>query len=146
MSLKLLLLTHAAATLIMVGVIWVIQVVHYPLFSRVGADAFPAYHAAHNVLITWVVLPTMFVELATAALLVVARPVEIALPLALLGLGLVGVIWLSTFFLQVPEHARLAAGFDAAAHRLLVNGNWLRTAAWSVRGLLALWFLALRMT
>ena len=146
MSLKLLLLVHAAATLIMVGVIWVVQVVHYPLFARVGSDAFPAYHAAHNVLTSWVVLPTMLVELAASALLVVARPLDIPLVWALLGLGLVGVVWFSTLLLQVPQHRRLAGGFDAAAHRLLVNGNWLRTAAWSARGLLALWFIAQRMT
>lgn len=31
-----LLLVHAAVTLYMTGVIWFVQVVHYPLFSCVG--------------------------------------------------------------------------------------------------------------
>ncbi|MFY0528690.1 hypothetical protein ACN28I_37835 [Archangium gephyra] len=34
-STPLVLLAHAAATLFMVGLIWFVQVVHYPLFSRV---------------------------------------------------------------------------------------------------------------
>ena len=34
----LLLLLHAAATLFMTGLIWFVQVVHYPLFARVGED------------------------------------------------------------------------------------------------------------
>ncbi len=33
---KYLVLTHLAATLFMVGVIWFEQVVHYPLFEKVG--------------------------------------------------------------------------------------------------------------
>ena len=31
---KYVLLVHLAATLVMVGVIWFVQIVHYPLFSR----------------------------------------------------------------------------------------------------------------
>ena len=38
----LILLGHLAATLFMVGVIWFVQVVHYPLFAKVGATAFAA--------------------------------------------------------------------------------------------------------
>ena len=44
-----------------------------------------------------------------------------------------GSIWASTFFLQVPCHLRLSAGWDAATHRLLVQSNWIRTVLWSVR-------------
>ena len=56
-STPLVLLAHAAATLYMVGLIWFVQVVHSPLFSRVGADGFVPYAAAHGVLTTWVVGP-----------------------------------------------------------------------------------------
>ena len=35
----------------------------------------------------------------------------------------------------------LAQGFDARAHRRLVNTNWIRTVAWSLRALLASWML-----
>jgi hypothetical protein len=137
--LKTVLLLHAGATLIMTGVIWIVQVVHYPLFARVGAEGFAGYQNAHSGLITLVVMPAMLVELGTAAWLVVQRPAQIPLWLALAGLGLVGILWLSTFFVQVPQHGALARGFDADAHRSLVNGNWIRTTAWSIRSLIALW-------
>jgi hypothetical protein len=39
-------------------------------------------------------------------------------------------------------HRRLEQGFDLAAHRQLVRGNWIRTIAWSLRGLLAVLMLA----
>jgi hypothetical protein len=42
----------------------------------------------------------------------------------------------------VPQHAALGAGFDEAAHRTLVLTNWLRTVAWTLRGLLVSWMVA----
>ena len=42
-------------------------------------------------------------------------------------------------FLSVPQHAVLARGFDADAHASLVTTNWVRTVAWSARGLMLLW-------
>jgi hypothetical protein len=53
--------------------------------------------------------------------------------------GLVGVVWLSTAVLQVPLHTRLAAGFDPEAITQLVAGNWIRTVAWTLKGLVALY-------
>jgi hypothetical protein len=38
----------------------------------------------------------------------------------------------------VPQHAVLARGFDADAHASLVTTNWVRTVAWSARGLMLL--------
>jgi hypothetical protein len=52
------------------------------------------------------------------------------------GLALVGLLWLSTFFVQVPLHARLARGFDAHLHGRLVASSWIRTGAWSARAAL----------
>lgn len=60
-------LANLAATLTMFGVIWLVQLVHYPLFAGVGADGFTAYEATHQTRITWIVFPAMALELATAA-------------------------------------------------------------------------------
>jgi hypothetical protein len=82
------------------------------------------------------------VEAATALLLVFQRPAEVPLWAALVGLALVGMIWGSTALLQVPRHTTLGSGFDRTALSGLVLTNWLRTAAWSVRGALVLWMAA----
>jgi hypothetical protein len=123
----------------MVGVIWTIQIVHYPLFSAVGAAGFAAYEAEHTRRITFVVAPLMLVELVTAVLFVWQQPQGMTPWVAWVGAGLVAAIWLSTYFLQVPQHTVLGSSFDAAAHRFLVLTNWIRTLAWSLRGLLLLW-------
>ncbi len=123
----------------MVGVIWFVQMVHYPLFRQVGEAAFSLYETQHTRLTTYVVAPAMLVELATGLWLFVHRPAG-TLPVQVwLGMGLLAVTWLSTFCVQVPLHQLLTQGFDAAAHHMLVTSNWLRTIAWSARGLAVLW-------
>jgi hypothetical protein len=133
-----LLLVNVAATLFMVGVIWFVQVVHYPLFTRVGEEDFPNYARAHARLTGLVVGPPMLLEAATAIVLVFSRPQGVPVPLPWAGLGLVVVIWLSTAILQSPRHTELGYSFDPATHRVLVASNWLRTASWSLRGILVL--------
>jgi hypothetical protein len=141
----LLLLTHAAATLFMVGVIWFVQVVHYPLFDRVGTSDFSAYSTRHTTVTGLVVGPPMILEAVTAVALVVWTPPGISVSLVWMGLLLVAGIWLSTALLQAPRHTTLGRGFDPAAHRFLVTSNWLRTVLWSLRGLVVLCILYLAM-
>ncbi len=133
----LILLIHAAATWFMTGLIWFVQIVHYPLFARVGAEAWPPYGERHRAATTTVVMPVMLIELAAAAWLAWDR----ADALAVTGLALLALVWASTFLVQVPLHTRLGGGHDAAVVRRLVATNWVRTIAWSARGVIALWVL-----
>lgn len=137
---KVVFLAHLLATLTMFGVIWIVQIVHYPLFSGVGEAGWTSYEAQHQSRITLVVGPAMLLELATAVWLVVDRPPALPLAAVLAGALLVGLLWASTAFIQVPLHNSLSTGaFDAEVHRRLVATNWIRTAAWSLRTGLVLW-------
>ena len=136
-----LLAAQAAATLVMVGVIWMCQVAHYPLFADVGS-AMPRYQERNVRLTTRVVGLPMLVEAATVIALLIWRPAEIPLWTALLGAALLIVIWAATVLFSVPMHGQLGHGYEAAAHRRLVTTNWIRTLAWSARGVLVLWMLA----
>ena len=132
-------LAHIATTLALFGLIWVVQIVHYPLFARVGYRAFPGYHHDHTVLVSYLVGPLMLVEAVTAVLLVAAPPRGVPPALAVAGLVLVVVHLLSTALLQVGLHRRLAGGFRADLHDRLVATNWLRTLVWTARAGLVLW-------
>lgn len=136
---RLLFLAHLGSSLYMMGLIWFVQVVHYPLFARVGNLDFPSYEQRHTSLTTWVVAPPMLIEAATAVLLIWFRPMSVASWSLWTGLGLLGVCWLSTAFIQVPCHELLSKVFDPIVHQRLVSTNWLRTAAWSLHGGLVLW-------
>ncbi len=135
-------LAQIGTTLPLVGLIWFVQMVAYPQFARVGAESFPAYHAAHAALISYLVGPLMTVELGAALLGVVARPSQLPAPAAIAGLLLCVAIWGVTGLVSVPLHETLGRGFDASAHARLVSSNWLRTLAWTVRGGLLLWAIA----
>ena len=137
-----LLLLQAAATLAMVGLIWFVQVVHYPLFGHVGQDQFGHYERLHQFRTTLVVAPLMLVEAGTAVLLLWRRPDGVTMGAAIFGVLLVGMIWVSTILWQMPAHAKLEAAFDPAAHRRLVQSNWVRTAAWTARGMLVCWMVS----
>ena len=126
-------LAHAAVTLILVGLIWTIQLVHYPLFRYVDPKQWAAFHGQHARRITWLVALLMPLELAFACLLVLQRPA----PAPILGLLLALAIWVCTALVQVPLHARLAEGLDPAVHQQLVRSNWIRTVLWTLRGVLA---------
>ncbi len=139
-----LLVAHAAATWTMVGVIWFVQLVHYPLLGGPGRAAepgFAAYQRENTRRTAWVVVLPMLTEALTALALVALAVPGVPRAAAWTGLALLVVIWLSTALLQVPRHGRLERGYDAAAHRALVRSNWLRTIAWSARGVLVVWLL-----
>lgn len=134
------LLVHILSTLAMVGVIWMVQLVHYPLFSFVRIAEFAEFEAAHVARIQWIVVPLMLLELLSGAVLLTS-PLPVApRPEVALGLGLLLVAWGVTALYSVPAHAALSGGWDAEAHARLVATNWLRTLAWSARGaLVAVW-------
>lgn len=125
-------------TLFMVGVIWHVQIVHYPLFRGIGEAGFAEYERQHTRRTGYVLAVPMLAELATAD----ALAWRLRGGLAWSGLGLLMVIWPSTWFWQVPAHRRLEQGFDDATHRRLVGTHWWRTASWTARSLISLALLA----
>lgn len=136
---KIILLGQIASTLIMTGVIWIIQLIQYPLFKFIDRADYQNYHLAHKFWITPIVAPAMIAELLTSILIVFYPPPALNLKIFYAGLILTLIIWASTFFIQIPLHEKLSAGFDENAHKLLVTTNWIRTAAWTFRSILILY-------
>jgi hypothetical protein len=130
-----LLAVHLAATWYMTGVIWIIQMVHYPLMGKLGAT-FVECQSLHQTRMGSLVGPPMLIELGAAALLCWLQPRE---PVWWIGIALLTGIWLSTFLVQVPKHNRLACAFEPREHASLVTTNWLRTVLWTLRALIAVW-------
>lgn len=124
----------------MTGIIWFVQIVHYPLFVRVPSASFTQYEAEHATRTGWVVGPLMCAELATAMLMLSSktRPAAVSTTTAIAGVALVTVIWLSTGLIQVPLHNRLGIGYDPSTIATLVTTNWIRTLAWTARSALML--------
>jgi len=132
-------LAHVGVTLYLVGLIWTIQIVHYPLFENVGRKDSTEYQRRHMSRITWVVAPPMIVELVTAVYFVVVGYGNLPSFGFWAGLGMVLLVWISTLVIQTPVHGKLSRGYEKRLVKKLVAGNWFRTILWSFRGILVLW-------
>ena len=83
----------------------------------------------------------MIVELVTAGILIFQIPKGIPNWIAIVGIILLGIIWFSTLFLQIPFHNKLSLKFNENVLMMLVNSNWIRTICWSLRGIIVLMML-----
>ena len=135
---------QTAATWAMVGVIWFVQVVHYPAYRHVGPEAFVRYQKESTRRTAWVVFPLMMTELAMACGWAWSAFEHVEGRIwAWPGLALLGMIWISTAFVQVPLYARLEGRWDGVAIERLIRSNWLRTIPWTMRGVgVFLWWIA----
>jgi hypothetical protein len=130
-------LAHLVATVAMASIVWFVQVVHYPLFAKVGPDHFVEYERANTQRTSLVVGPPMAVEGVTALLLFFVPPDGVGRLLPFIAGVLLAVVLLSTIAVQVPLHGSLGERFDPAIVTRLVRSNWLRTIGWSARTVLA---------
>ena len=126
-----LVLGHLISTLVLVGIIWTVQVVHYPLMALVGEERFVAYEAAHSPRMAAVVMIPWTVQGLTTLGLLVARPAGVPAALVVIAAIAAAVPVIATVLASVPAHVALGSGFDAAVHRRLVRTNWIRTIAWT---------------
>ncbi len=119
----------------MTGLIWFVQIVHYPLLGAVGASSAVAYEQSHVTRTGWVVAPIMLGEAAIAVIL--PQMVEARMQFAAwASVVILVVIWLSTALLQVPCHRLLSLQFSPQVVRRLVRTNWIRTGCWTGRSVL----------
>ncbi len=128
----LILILHLCSCLFLTGLIWTIQIVHYPTFKFVEPVQFHNFTKFHVKKISYIVAPLMVLELASALYLL---RVQANLPI-FINLIFLLLIWLSTFFLSIPCHDKLLKQFDLSIIEKLIQTNWPRTILWSLRSLL----------
>ena len=124
---------NLACAWFMTGLVWFVQVVHYPLFGFLGAGAAKGYSHEHQRRTGWVVAPVMLAEAVTAAGVSWVRRGD---AMSLAAAVMLVVIWGSTFLVQVPLHAEFERSGELATARKLVVTNWARTVLWTLRAVL----------
>lgn len=121
-------LIHLLVTSGLVVLIWLVQVSHYPLFHYLDPSRFKEAMLVHQAKISWIVIPLMIPELGLTLF-----------TLHIPSIIIVTLIWLTTFFVQVPLHDQLARhGYDPQKITKLVTTNWIRTFLWSLKLVLLL--------
>jgi hypothetical protein len=140
-------IVHMAATWFMVGLIWTVHTVHYPLFAEVGTATYTEFQAEHVerigrlLLFPWLAEGLTLLGLIWVAFRRAGRR-DLRVPVAV-GAVAMGIVLLISGFWSAPAHGELADGFDAAVHGRLMDANLVRTLAWTVRGATAVWIVAL---
>lgn len=138
---RIVLIAQVIGSVGMFGVIWTIQLVHYPLMRAVPDDAFVAYERLHTRAISFVVGPLMAVEGVCVLAVFFARPEGVPLWATWAG-GVAEALAIgTTAFVSAPTHGRLEHGPDPRLLDRLITTNWIRTAAWTARAGLAVFML-----
>ena len=127
---------HAIASILMTGIIWIIQCVHYPSFRFIASSDTASFHQMHTERIGLVVAPLMIIELITAVFLVFH-----GVKGGVLAFVLTILIWLSTFFVQVPIHKELGTTWHIDQVERLIKTNWMRTVLWTIKSAGVLWWI-----
>lgn len=113
----------------LLSLILITQFVSYPLFLKVDKKHFTTYHQSYTFYISIVVMPAMLIELFLSFNQII-HSVDY---FSILNIALLGVIWLSTFFIQVPIHNKIAFNYDKKMIKKLISTNWIRTYAWTCK-------------
>lgn len=118
------------------GLIWTIQLVHYPGFNEIGKANYKTYQQLHMKRILRLVGPSMLIELLLSVFLVFQLKEHAGYFLYLVSFALLIFIWIHTAFLASPIHAELLDGFNAKKVSKLIRVNWFRTIAWTIRSII----------
>lgn len=132
--------TSFISGLFMTGLIWFVQIVHYPLFALIDESNFKEFHREHAKKTTWVVAAPMMIELVSSGLAIFFSK-NLSIFILIMSFSMVFLIFLSTAILQVPLHNRLSAGKNLDLIRKLVLTNWIRTLLWTSKTLILTFYL-----
>jgi hypothetical protein len=121
------------------GLIWVVQLVHYPFFKYASSETFEIAMGFHRKKISLIVVPAMFAELLSSFWLSLFSSTYTIYHIS--GFVVVLLIWGVTFTTQVPLHSKLTVSSDAKVINKLVRSNWIRTTLWSAKALIGIWLL-----
>ena len=128
------LLGHLIFTSIMTGVIWVIQIVHYPSFHFIEKELYTAFQKFHMNKISIIVIPIMLAELITGMILFLDKNSKS--PFLIISFVILVLIWLITGVFFSKAHNELMTGYQELVVNQLVVMNWIRTLLWTLRLLL----------
>lgn len=117
---------------IMTGIIWIIQLVHYPSFQYIESGEWETFHKFHTSRMGLIVGPLMVLELAGGIyLFYINDAMGFILATNIL-------IWMSTFLIQVPIHHKLSTKYLSEQSKSLTRTNWIRTVLWTLKTIVLL--------
>jgi hypothetical protein len=131
-------IAHAFSCFFMTGLIWLVQLIHYPSYKFIDTNKFVDYQKFHTTTITFIVGPIMIIEVFTGMAIMFDQKINL---ISSINFGGLIFIWLATAFFSVPLHGKISDGYNQNAVRSLILTNWIRTVLWTVRSGLIIYFI-----
>ena len=122
------------------GVVWIAQLVDYPLYLAVPPESFPAYFAQFNESIVFPVIFALSMTWIISVALILNRPKEIPAWAAWTAAGLAMLGFIASAAFEFPYNKQLMAeGFNEVAINAKITGNWFRLVPWTIQAGLVAW-------
>tara|TARA_B110000444_G_C18678653_1_gene518681 strand:- start:232 stop:621 length:390 start_codon:yes stop_codon:yes gene_type:complete len=121
----------------MVGVIWLIQLIHYPSFEYISTKRYFEFQKLHMNRVSIIVMPVMLLEsISGAYILFYIFPND---KIYAFSIVLLVIIWIITGLYFSKVHSKLLHDNSLVIKKKLVQKNWSRTIIWTIRLVLIFW-------
>jgi len=122
---------HLITTSMMVAIIWIVQILHYPTFLFIDKKQYTEFQQFHMKKISYIIIPIMIVELFSGlGILFLTQKGQI---LFYGSLALLVLIWMLTGLLFTKYHSELSKKYNQETILQLIRFNWIRTLLWTIR-------------
>lgn len=122
---------HLIATSMMVAIIWMVQILHYPSFLFVDKQQYTEFQHFHMKKISYIIVPIMLLELFSGfGILFYIEKVQLSL---YASLTLLVLIWVITGLFFTKYHTELSKKYNRNTILRLIRFNWIRTVLWTIR-------------
>ena len=127
---------NSACGFFLLGLIWIIQIVHYPTYLYIDNNKRILFQNFHTKTISYIVAPVMIIELISSFLILINQVNLQNIVILIIPV----LIWLSTFCISVPIHKNInKSNFEMLAKKL-IKTNWIRTILWTIKALIIFLF------
>jgi len=122
---------HLIATSMMVAIIWMVQILHYPSFLFVDKQQYTEFQQFHMKKISYIIVPIMLLELFSGfGILFYIEKAQLSL---YASLTLLVLIWVITGLFFTKYHTELSKKYNRNTILRLIRFNWIRTVLWTIR-------------
>ena len=124
-------LIHLIATAMMVSIIWLVQILHYPTFLYIDNERYTEFQNFHMKNISFLIIPLMLLEFLTGFfLLFFVNEIDFYFNISF---SLLVLIWLITVLFFTRYHSALSNKYERNIILKLIRLNWIRTFLWTAR-------------
>jgi hypothetical protein len=119
-----------------------LQMQHYSLYPLINPANFLNYIKGNNKAALFPAILPGLTNIVLSIILVIKKPETVSSMFVYIGLTMNLIAIASTVIWQARIQGQMAhTGFDATKIQTLISTNWIRTIAYSINGIMSLWFL-----